>query len=390
MWHETAKAMIEENRKLLTELNAFSNTSLRLPGTVRSLPFAETIVRARDLMDRLGITRVSNVTGLDIFDLPVWQAVRPLSRNLSVSQGKGLTHEAAQASALMECIEMWHAERSAGELSASIGEVVPELTYDFDEMMLPVFRRLPSMSIDWKRSLDITAMSETWLPLSMVTVDFREDVRGLNLSCPTSTGLASGNSYIEACLHAIYECIERDAVPEAADLTNRGTLVPHCDVVPAQLERPLDIARKFGFAFSLETFNALGDVPTFRASLRSPDGLTFCGAGTHLDTGIAASRAITECFQSRVTFISGSRDDIDEDAYRRLLHRSRCVAGDLTSIEETTSELRGSSSSGELNQDLWHLIRSLERRQLRILVSDLSVSDVGIPVVFVKLLRGKE
>jgi len=59
----------------------------------------------------MGITRIANVTGLDHIGIPVVQVVRPNSRSLAVCQGKGLTLAAAKASAVMESIEGYHAER---------------------------------------------------------------------------------------------------------------------------------------------------------------------------------------------------------------------------------------------------------------------------------------
>jgi YcaO-like protein with predicted kinase domain len=84
--------------------------SLHLKGTIRQISPRETIERARSVFANVGITRVANVTGLDSIGVPTWIAVRPLARSLSVSQGKGLTHELAVASAVMECIEFHHAE----------------------------------------------------------------------------------------------------------------------------------------------------------------------------------------------------------------------------------------------------------------------------------------
>ena len=62
-------------------------------------------------MPEVGITRLANVTGLDRIGIPVVQAVRPNSRSLSVSQGKGVDMDSAKASAMMEAFELWHAER---------------------------------------------------------------------------------------------------------------------------------------------------------------------------------------------------------------------------------------------------------------------------------------
>src|SRR5882757_826298 len=84
--------------------------AIDLGGTIRAAEAAATLSRSRDVLQAVGITRVANVTGLDQVGVPTWVAVRPLARSLSVSQGKGLTHELGRVSAIMECIELHHAE----------------------------------------------------------------------------------------------------------------------------------------------------------------------------------------------------------------------------------------------------------------------------------------
>ncbi|MGW8989068.1 hypothetical protein ACWGRF_03920 [Streptomyces zhihengii] len=58
-----------------------------------------------------GITRVADLTGLDVIGLPVWTAIRPASKTLSASQGKGAAALLAKLSAVMEAIELWHVEQ---------------------------------------------------------------------------------------------------------------------------------------------------------------------------------------------------------------------------------------------------------------------------------------
>ncbi len=74
------------------------------------MPPEVTWERIRPILRTLGITRVADVTGLDDVGIPVHQAIRPASHTLSVSQGKGVTHELARVSAAMEMIELAHAE----------------------------------------------------------------------------------------------------------------------------------------------------------------------------------------------------------------------------------------------------------------------------------------
>src|SRR5258708_7120677 len=75
-----------------------------LGGTIREVAARETLARLRPLLAGFGITRLANITGLDTIGIPVWTVVRPLGLSLSVSQGKGITHELATVSGIMECI----------------------------------------------------------------------------------------------------------------------------------------------------------------------------------------------------------------------------------------------------------------------------------------------
>ncbi|WP_405720488.1 YcaO-like family protein [Streptomyces sp. NBC_00046] len=54
--------------------------------------------------------------------------------------------------------------------------------------------------------------------------------------------------------------------------------------------------------------------------VRQP-ALLVSGSGAHLDPHVALSRAITEAAQSRLTQITGSREDIHPAAYRPAVHR---------------------------------------------------------------------
>src|SRR3546814_15588111 len=62
-------------------------------------PFLKTALAAAELC---GVTRLADITRLDRLGLPVWQAVRPAGRALSVHQGKGASPLAARIGALCE------------------------------------------------------------------------------------------------------------------------------------------------------------------------------------------------------------------------------------------------------------------------------------------------
>ncbi len=80
-------------------------------GTHRVVSPVQTLERIRPHLTDMGITRLANVTGLDRVGIPVVMAMRPNSRSVAVSQGKGVDLNAAKASAVMESVESWHAER---------------------------------------------------------------------------------------------------------------------------------------------------------------------------------------------------------------------------------------------------------------------------------------
>src|SRR2546428_8332196 len=85
-------------------------SKLDLGGTIRHCSPQETLARVRPLFPMFGITRLANVTGLDRIGIPVWLCVRPNARCLSVSQGKGLDDDLARVSAVIESIELHHAQ----------------------------------------------------------------------------------------------------------------------------------------------------------------------------------------------------------------------------------------------------------------------------------------
>ena len=70
-------------------------------GTHRSRRPEDTLAAILPLAERMGITRLANVTGLDRIGIPVCMACRPLSRSLAVSQGKGLTLAEAKRPAML-------------------------------------------------------------------------------------------------------------------------------------------------------------------------------------------------------------------------------------------------------------------------------------------------
>ncbi len=292
------------------------------------VPPGETWARVAPFLPAMGITRVADLTGLDVIGIPVFQAVRPNGRTMSVSQGKGITDELARVSAVMESIETWHAEEAhvLPSIEAAVGEMAPHLPYSVFDLPSPERSVLSENTrLRWVsgRSLGGGMPGEpTWIPRACVVLDCTDPLGwSPPVLCSDSNGLASGNTLEEALLHGLYEVAERDAVARTPD-DRSGLEVDRATVSGASAEllerfaradahvRVYDITAAPGlFCYDVEIWSA--DLPT-----------RFAGWGCHRDADVALSRALTEAAQSRLTMIAGSRDDIPDDLFHRVSSRS--------------------------------------------------------------------
>jgi len=192
----------------------------------------------------MGITRVANVTGLDRIGIPVVMVTRPNSRSVAVSQGKGLSLDAAKASGVMEAIETWHAERiSLPVRYASHADIEQDVAV-VDVTRLPRIRNsrfTKTLRTLWIEGRDLARREAIWLPFEMVHTDYTHPVApGHGCFACSTNGLASGNHVLEATCHAICEVIERDATSVwhhlPADAQNRSRIRPETIDDPVCLE----------------------------------------------------------------------------------------------------------------------------------------------------------
>lgn len=290
-------------------------------GTHRSKPPEETLATLRRVMPALGITRLADVTGLDDIGLPVVQAIRPNSRSLSVSQGKGLDLALASASALMESIETWHAEHVILPLQYAPWEELRLRARVVDVDAMAHVRRSrfhPRLPMLWVEGQDLADGGPVWVPYEAVHLDMRRPVpAGSGCFALSSNGLAGGNDIVEATIHAVCELIERDATTLWAlggDELRATTRVDPTTVDDDGCRRLIDLYDTAGQAVGI--WDITGDVGVACFAVAMVDAVederqlgSFAGYGCHLDRGVALSRALTEAGQSRLTHIAASRDD---------------------------------------------------------------------------------
>lgn len=356
------------------------------------------------LKQHFGITRIANVTGLDRIGLPVVVAIRPNSRSVAVSMGKGISLEAAKASAIMEALELWHAENCTQALTFASYSEISRFGRPVEIDRLPRIassRYSDHLRFHWIEGHDLVSRKSILVPYEMVHTDYTHPVRPGEGSFPASSnGLASGNHRLEAICHAICEVIERDAMTlwshrpiRVRQATRIDLLSIDCTVsteIVAMIERAgLDIALWDATSdIGIATFYCL--IGDSAGSL----GHVGAGSGTHPDSTVALTRAITEAVQTRMNYITGSRDDLRfaEFTADGLTEKMRWLEELRAGPEPSHSFKKVPSHTHEtFRADVDWLIERLSACDIREIVCvDLShgVTDIAIVRVVIPGLEG--
>jgi len=360
--------------------------------THRTRPPAETWEEWRGHAARFGITRIANLTGLDVIGIPVFTAIRPNSRSLATSQGKALEPIGARVSAFMEAVEFWHAERVRNPVTIeSLQALRREGRVVADVERMHRYRAIdPALPRPWVVGFDLVRACECLVPLEAVSLNRVVAPGAVGDFQSSSNGLASGNHQLEAIVHGLCEVIERDASrlwqlsPEMrlVDLTKvEGT----CREVVARIQAAgVHVA-------AWDTTSDVG-VPTFTAVvIDHPETRlwrrlgVYYGVGTHLDPTVALFRALTEAVQSRVGFISGSRDDGFRSRYRQVTN-DQYVADVWAAIRSSSPAVvmpeLPSHEQDSFEGDLAVLLAALRRVSITsAIVVDLTREEIAVPVV---------
>lgn len=293
-------------------------------GTHRTCHPDQTWKAIRPLLMTYGITRVADVTGLDDLGIPVTMAVRPLSRTLSVAQGKGATIAAARVSGAMEAIEVWHGERAVPTTEVQAGADVLDLPYPVTALESHPGSLVTGRTVlDWITARSVLDGTAVLVPAACVQLGrVAHGQWRLHEPSASTNGLASGNTRAEAVVHALAELIERDTISALADGHGHGQLIDPDSVEDEHGAALIGRVRKAGAWLELWNLPNRFGVSVMSCYLWREDqpALLVSGSGAHLDPHVALSRAITEAAQSRLTQITGSREDIHPAAYRPAVH----------------------------------------------------------------------
>ncbi|MBV9576817.1 MAG: YcaO-like family protein [Gammaproteobacteria bacterium] len=369
----------------LTENNYFN-----LGCTIRACTPEITFEKIAPIMKKIGISRVANVTGLDNIGIPVAICIRPNSKHLSVSQGKGISWQLAQISSIMESIEGYHSENPTHpELIGIYTQLQNHLDLlDPYEVCKGFFEYdVRNLELGWVKGTDLITRRVVYVPHGAICLDSSKLHIESTIFNPSSNGLASGNTIIEALLHGLYEIIERDALSNWKRFSKNDKYVTQIELCSIQSDINRELIDKFlkaGQKIRIWDITSAINVPAYYCTITDSDNIkslgTFYGSGAHLYKEIALSRALLEAAQSRLTFITGTRDEIFPMYYKNK------------SVSQPEGEHNGNlsfySNQEFLNlsftEDLNEVIsRLLSKKKSKIVFVNHTKEDLNIPVVHI-------
>jgi ribosomal protein S12 methylthiotransferase accessory factor len=395
--------------------------------STRVVPIKVTLKNVIPIANKIGITRIADITEMDVLRIPNYSVVLPGTEDyIWVYSGKGVTKLHAKASALMEAVERFSALPSSGykkfisgtyeKLSKNYdvlhpSDVVEPLAYEFSE----------DMYMDYINGYDIVNQKQVLVPVPLALFRYSPQPPAVNpFSLHHTNGLASGNVMEEAICHSLCELIERDAVSlaelkasaipfhilkslssnfvrmgydldaiKSADFVDDYTIFPDVDCCGIDFPACLGLIRQFEKSkiplFIKDITSDIG-IPSFIAGsiewITHDYGYLAEGHGTHPNARIALIRAITEVSQTRAANIQGARDDLRKIAYGQSNNDDKRMWQFMKSKDTVEFGSITTFIYDNILDDINLMKSKLIKSGLsRIIVIDLTNPNIGIPVV---------
>src|SRR5918997_4714078 len=203
----------------IEQLHLQSRQKWTVNGTSRIMPAQETLERVSSVSQKIGVTRLADITNMDRLGIPNYSAILPGTEDyIWVYSGKGTNRQNAKASALMESIERYCSLPSGNNGRRYIRGTAKELSKSYivihpDDMIEPLnFQYSERMIMDYLEGVDLFTKKEVLVPAPLVLFRYSPSAPSVNpFAFHHTNGLASGNVLEEAICHALCEVIERDA-----------------------------------------------------------------------------------------------------------------------------------------------------------------------------------
>lgn len=393
----------------------------------RIKPVEETIKTILPVSSNIGITRLADITNMDILGIPNFSAVLPGTEDyIWVYSGKGPTRMDAKASALMESIERYSSLPSGNRkkmIQGSYKEVskVSKILHPSNVVEPMILEYDDEMIMDFLSGYDLVNNERILIPAPLALFRYSPKPPAINpFAYHHTNGLASGNVLEEAICHSLCELIERDATSlaelnasalpynflrtmtkylsdngleidpvDGTEFVDDDSKYPDVDISNIDFKPISNLVKKFNDAkipLIIKDITSPIGVPTFNASsiewITEDYGYLAEGHGTHPDARIALLRAITEVSQTRAANIQGARDDLRKISY-----------GNSNSDEKKTWQFMKSKNAIQFSEiksfihddildDINFILSRLVSNGLKqVIVVDLTNPQIMIPVV---------
>ena len=393
----------------------------------RIKPVEETIKTILTVSSNIGITRLADITNMDILGIPNFSAVLPGTEDyIWVYSGKGPTRMDAKASALMESIERYSSLPSGNRnkmIQGSYKEVskVSKILHPSNVVEPMILEYDDEMIMDFLSGYDLVNNDRILIPAPLALFRYSPKPPAINpFAYHHTNGLASGNVLEEAICHSLCELIERDAASlaelnasalpynflrtmtkylsdngleidpvDGTEFVDDDSKYPDVDISNIDFKPISNLVKKFNDAkipLIIKDITSPIGVPTFNASsiewITEDYGYLAEGHGTHPDARIALLRAITEVSQTRAANIQGARDDLRKISY-----------GNSNSDEKKTWQFMKSKNTIQFSEiksfihddildDINFILSTLVSNGLKqVIVVDLTNPQLMIPVV---------
>jgi ribosomal protein S12 methylthiotransferase accessory factor len=268
---------------------------------------------AKQFVAAAGVSEVTDITDSGNFGVHVFVSVRPQALGDPYTFGKGLNRVDAEVGAYMEALECYFAEPGHGRPLTQWGTARDIAGYGQSNETVLDFVPMLHSEVDLDAPLllasveNMESADECLLPAELI--HYPAPYVGQSLFGASTNGLASGNSVLEASIHALLELIERDIwsfefVRPTSKLVEKSSL-------PDDVREIVERTSRNGLQLKVHTIPNDYGVPFFVAFLYDEKNLrrkTFNGGwGCDLNRRTALVRAVTEAVQSRLAFIHGGR-----------------------------------------------------------------------------------
>jgi ribosomal protein S12 methylthiotransferase accessory factor len=367
----------------------------------RQFDIVSASLSAEALARQCGMSRVAEITGLDPLGVHCFSSIRPFAedRDFTVTGGKGYGRESARLGAMAEaCERACLSPRELPLVRATTAELSQQCRV-LNPAALILDRRSCWSARDalhWWTARDLSTDQELWIPAAAVFYPFDQGDAWL-FNCNTA-GTALGASLSEALLYGLLEVVERDQLAYA-ELLRRGRRLDLSSVADEQCVRTLTALAERNILVHCWVVESEYALPLFYLILEDcerPDPAYLVGGlGCHLDPVAGFKAALLEAVYSRLTVISGAREDIERDlqpaqAMGYEAHRSRALAWQLSGPDVSLDSLPNLASP-DIATDLQTVARACKQAGLgRILCSDLSPPGAQLKTVRVVVVGAEQ